>query len=138
MPGARDAASVSTAASSASYVLRSSPASSRGEEQAESPAASASAATPLQIRRLILSLPRRRWLLSFPRRAGLDRQRMDPLAHQLAERGIDFALPLDPVQAGECGTFDGQREMAFAARVVAGVADMLLALVLEIEPGRQQ
>ena len=63
---------------------------------------------------------------------------MDPLAHQFAERGIDFALPLDPVQAGEGGTFDGQREVAFAARIVPGMADMLVALVLQIEPCRRE
>ena len=56
--------------------------------------------------------------------------------HQVAERGIDGALAGDAAQAGEGGAFDGQREMAFAAAVVAGVADVLVALVFEIEPGR--
>ena len=37
--------------------------------------------------------------------------------------------------AGEGGAFDHQREVAFAAPVMAGVADVLRALVLEVEPG---
>ena len=61
---------------------------------------------------------------------------MDSIAHQVAERAIDFALTLDTVEPGEGGTFDGQREMAFAAWVMAGVADMMVALVLEVEAGR--
>src|SRR5688572_6335205 len=77
-------------------------------------------------------------LLSFPRRHRLDRQRVDPFLHQLAERGIDFSLPLDPVEAGECGAFDGQREMALAARVMAGMADMLVALVFQLEAGGRE
>ena len=60
---------------------------------------------------------------------------MNPLAQQFAERGVDFALPLDSVQPGESGAFDDQREMAFAARIVAGVTDMLVALVLELQTG---
>jgi hypothetical protein len=54
---------------------------------------------------------------------------MNPLAHQLAERGVDFPLPLNPIQTGEGGTLDGQREMAFAARIMPGVANMLVTLV---------
>jgi len=46
------------------------------------------------------------------------------LAHQLSQRGIDFALALDPAEAGEGRAFDGQREVAFAARVVTGVPDL--------------
>lgn len=60
---------------------------------------------------------------------------MDSLAHQVTERSVDLPLPLHPVQAGECGAFDNQREMAFAAWVVPGVPDMLVALVLEFHPG---
>ena len=59
---------------------------------------------------------------------------MDPLAHQVTERSVDLPLPLDPVQAGESGAFDNQREMAFAPRVVPGVPDMLIALVFEFHP----
>lgn len=63
---------------------------------------------------------------------------MDSLAHQVAERGVDLALALDAVEPGECGAFDRQREVAFAARVVAGVADMMIALVFKLEAGRRQ
>ena len=63
---------------------------------------------------------------------------MDSLAHQVAERGIDFALALDAVEPGECGAFDRQREVAFATRIMAGVADVMIALVLKIEAGRRQ
>jgi hypothetical protein len=61
---------------------------------------------------------------------------MDSIAHQVAERGIDLALALDTVEAGECGTFDRQREVAFATRIMAGMADMMIALVLKLEAGR--
>ena len=56
--------------------------------------------------------------------------------HQVTERGIDRALAGDAVEADEGGRFDDQREMAFASAVVAGVADVAIALVVEFEPGR--
>jgi hypothetical protein len=58
---------------------------------------------------------------------------MDPLAHQLTQRRIDFALPLDRFSPAKAATLDDQREMAFAARVVTGMADVLVALVLKLE-----
>ena len=58
--------------------------------------------------------------------------------HQVAERGINPPLPLDPVLAGERGAFDDEREMTLAARVVAGVPDVLLALVFKLQPGGRQ
>ena len=63
---------------------------------------------------------------------------MDAFLHQVAERGIDGALAGDAGQAGEGGAFDHQSEMAFAAAVMAGVANMAVALVVEFEPGRGQ
>jgi len=60
---------------------------------------------------------------------------MDAFTHQLAQRRIDFPLPLDPVQPGEDGTFNDQCEMAFAARVMASMANMLVALVLQDQAG---
>ena len=63
-------------------------------------------------------------------------ERMHPLAHQIAQRGIDGALALHAVEAGEGGALDDQREMAFAAAVVAGVADVRSALVDQFKPGR--
>lgn len=63
---------------------------------------------------------------------------MDAVTHQLSKRGMDFALPFDPAEAGESGAFDGEREMALAARVMAGMADVLLALVLKFEPGGRE
>ncbi len=63
---------------------------------------------------------------------------MDPLAHQVAERGVNLALPIDPAQTGEVGAFDGQREMALSPWVVAGVPDMLVALVLKVEAGGER
>ena len=60
---------------------------------------------------------------------------MDTLAHEVAERGVDFSLALDADLPSEGGAFDDQGEMAFAAAVVAGVADMRCALVLQIEAG---
>ena len=60
---------------------------------------------------------------------------MDALVHQLAERGVNLALPFHPVQAGESGALDDEREMALAACVVAGMPDMLVTLIFKIEPG---
>ena len=61
---------------------------------------------------------------------------MDPGLHQVAERGVDGALALDAIEANEGRAFDGQREMAFAMAVMTGVADVMVALVVELEPGR--
>ena len=58
--------------------------------------------------------------------------------HQVAKRRIDFALPGDAVQAGEGGALDDQGEMAFAARIVAGMPDMLVALVFQVQPSGRQ
>ncbi len=63
---------------------------------------------------------------------------MNPLAHQFAERSINLPLPFYPAQAGKGPAFDRQREMAFAARIVAGMADVLLTLVLKIQKCRRQ
>lgn len=59
---------------------------------------------------------------------------MHPLAHQFAKRGVDGALALDPILASEGLSLDHQREMAFAAAVVAGVAAVPVALVFQLEP----
>ncbi len=61
---------------------------------------------------------------------------MDAVVEEVAERGVDEALAGDPRLARERRAFDGQREMAFAAAVVAGVADVAVALIVELEPGR--
>ena len=63
---------------------------------------------------------------------------MNAIVHEVAERGKNGALALDAVEAGERGAFDDQGEMAFAAAVVAGVADVVVALVVELEPGRSK
>ena len=63
---------------------------------------------------------------------------MNPLAHQVAQRGIDPALAFDATETCERGAFDGQREMALAARVVAGVPNMLVTLVFQVEPAGVQ
>ena len=58
---------------------------------------------------------------------------MDPLAHQVAERGIDHPLAFDTVLAGKGRTFDRQGEVAFAGRIVAAVAAVLLAVVDQLD-----
>ena len=60
---------------------------------------------------------------------------MDAVVEEVGEGGVDEALAGDAGLAGEGGAFDGQREMAFASRIMAGVADVLGALILELEPG---
>ena len=61
----------------------------------------------------------------FARRRRSDRQRVNALAHQIAERGINSA-GARPGSAREGGALDDQREMAFAARVVAAMAEVLV------------
>ena len=63
---------------------------------------------------------------------------MDPIVHQVAQCGIDRALALDAGHAGEGCAFDDQREMALAAVVMAGMADVMITLVFEIEPGGRE
>ena len=59
-------------------------------------------------------------------------------SHQVAERGIDHSLAFDTVLAREGRAFDAQAEMAFAGRVVAAVAAVLLAVVGELDPRRRK
>ncbi len=63
---------------------------------------------------------------------------MNAFPHQVAERGIDRTLALDAASARERGAFDREREMTFAAGVVASVANVVSALVLQIEARRRQ
>ena len=75
---------------------------------------------------------------SSPGATGADAECVDPLVHQIAQRGIDRALPLDAAHSGEGGAFDGQAEMAFAGRIVAAVAAMLFAVVDQRQTGRRE
>jgi hypothetical protein len=63
---------------------------------------------------------------------------MDPIVHQLAEGSVYLPLSFDAVQSGKQGTFNAQREMTFTARIVASMADMLVALILEAQAGRRK
>ena len=63
---------------------------------------------------------------------------MDALLHEVAERGINLPLAINPVQSFKCRAFDDEREMAFATRIVSRVADVLVALVFEREAGGAQ
>ena len=63
---------------------------------------------------------------------------MHPLLQQIAERGMDQALALDSRLADEGGAFDQQAEMGFAGRIVAAMAAVLLAVVVERQNGRLQ
>ncbi len=63
---------------------------------------------------------------------------MDTPLQQVAERGVDRTLACHAGEASEGGAFDHQGKMAFAAAVVAGVAEVLVALVIELEPGWSQ
>src|SRR6476646_1219611 len=69
---------------------------------------------------------------------GFDRQCVDALVHQVAERGIDHPLALDTRFAGEGGAFDRQAEVTFPGGIVAAVPAVLLAVVGELEPIRRQ
>ena len=79
-----------------------------------------------------------RTVILFPRRIGANGQSVDAVLHEVAEGGVDRSLALESVKPGKGFTFDDQSEMALAARIVAGVADMAVALILEIETGRSK
>ena len=55
---------------------------------------------------------------------------------QVGERRVNQSLPGDPRLAFERLTFNHQREMTFAAGIVTGMANVLCALVGELEPRR--
>jgi hypothetical protein len=59
---------------------------------------------------------------------------VDSLGEEIGQRRVDGALTLDAVLAGEGGGDDLDREMAFAARIVAGMAAMPVAVVDHGEP----
>ena len=59
---------------------------------------------------------------------------MDSLAHQIAERRIHRALPLETAHSGESRRLDVDSEMAFAAAVVAGMAAMAGTVVDYVKP----
>src|SRR5579859_4536119 len=67
-------------------------------------------------------------------RARLDGQRMDALDQQFGERLVDQPLARHAVQPFEGGGCDFHREVAFAARIMADMAAMLLAVVADDEP----
>lgn len=60
---------------------------------------------------------------------------MDSCVHQFAECGIDHPLPLDAAFASKCRTFDVQREVALASRMMTAVPPMLFAVVRQIDSG---
>ena len=49
---------------------------------------------------------------------------MNALVHQVSERCIDAALALNAAESREDRALDGQREMAFASWIMAGMTDM--------------
>ena len=60
---------------------------------------------------------------------GANRQSVDPISKQVAERIVDRALPLQTAHARESGRLDLDREVAFAAAVMASMAAMAVAVV---------
>lgn len=56
---------------------------------------------------------------------------MHPISQQIRQFPVDGALTLHSTLAGKSAGRDGHAEMAFAARVMAGVADMLMADILD-------
>ena len=63
---------------------------------------------------------------------------MDALVHQFPKGRVDLPLPLDPAQTLESAAFYDQGEVALAARIVTGMADMLMTLIDEFQAGRGQ
>lgn len=68
-------------------------------------------------------------LLLFPRGFRLDRQCVNPLPGDIAQRAVDHPLPFQPGHAGKGGTFDLYSEMRCAAAIIAAVAVVLGAVV---------
>ena len=60
---------------------------------------------------------------------------MDSGLHQVTERGIDHPLSFDTALSDECRTLNAKRKVAFAGRIVAAVAAMLLTIVDELDRG---
>ena len=69
---------------------------------------------------------------------GDDRQRVDALAQQLGECSVDEPLARHAALSGERRALDAHGEVGFAARVVAGVAAMLLAVVDDLKANRRE
>ena len=64
---------------------------------------------------------------------GLERQGVDALARDVAQRGVDHALALQARCSGERGALDLDGEVRFAAAVIARVAVVAGAVVDDIE-----
>lgn len=60
---------------------------------------------------------------------------MDALFHQIAQRPVHGALPLDTVHFFELGRNDFDCEVAFAAAIIPGMAMMLSAIVDDPQMG---
>src|SRR5579875_1311623 len=73
--------------------------------------------------------------LRLVRRTGFDRQRMDAMAHQFAQRVIDHAVLLHARLAGKRAAGDAHPEVPAA---LACVADVHVALVDDLKPGRRE
>src|SRR5829696_7572541 len=71
--------------------------------------------------------------ISLSRSGCADRQRVDSCLHEVTKGCIDHALPFDTAFAGECGTFETEREMALACGIVAAVPAMLLTVVDQVD-----
>src|SRR3712207_2822018 len=82
--------------------------------------------------------PRSNGPVSFAWRPCLDGEGVDPLLEELGKRRIDRALPLKAVHARKLGRLDLDCEVAFAARVMAGMAAMLFAVVDYLELRRSE
>lgn len=54
---------------------------------------------------------------------------MDPLPWDVAERLIDHSLPHHPRNARKCTTFNLNREVRFAAAIIAAMARMVAAII---------
>ena len=61
---------------------------------------------------------------------------MDAVAHEITDRRVDHALPVEGSPAGEAVAHDLHVEMRLAFRAVAGMADMIGGLVPDHEVPR--
>src|SRR6185503_12504136 len=68
--------------------------------------------------------------------ARADGERVDGILHQLAERLVHHAVARDGRLAGKARRGNGEPPVRAAARAVAGVADVLLAFVDQVEVER--
>lgn len=75
---------------------------------------------------------------SLARRAGLDGDGVDAIAGDVAQRGVDQPLAVEPRDAGESGALDQDGKVRFAAPVIARMSPMGGGIIDDLKAGRSE